>query len=112
MTRPHLSTNHFDTARVLTPTLPPTHDYNTYHAVLVVSFSLFGTGPIILHSDPPTHTTSCNAQPRPLRYHVALVISLSIPAHFLERWALSGMAAVMFVCVLLVAVSRVTYNRR
>ena len=52
-----------------------------------------------------------HAQPA-RRYHVALVISLSIPAHFLENWALSAMAGVMFVCTVLVAAVQVRYDRR
>lgn len=47
-----------------------------------------------------------------IRYHIALVISLSIPASVLENWALSAMAAVMFLCCMMVSLARVHYKRR
>ena len=70
---------------------PNSPNTNTYSLILIISLNLV----------PPIH-----------RYHIALVISLSIPAPVLEHWALSAMAGVMVVCGLLVVMVPVQYNRR
>jgi hypothetical protein len=55
------------------------------------------------------HRRHCNPF---TRYHIALVISLSIPAKILEKWALTAMAVVMLVACVLVAAVPVKYKRR
>ena len=46
------------------------------------------------------------------RYHLVLVVSLSIPPEALQHSALLGMAAAMVAVVLLMAVVRVEYRTR
>eukprot|EP00041_Stephanoeca_diplocostata_P008890 m.132997 g.132997 ORF g.132997 m.132997 type:complete len:487 (+) comp17519_c0_seq1:330-1790(+) len=45
-------------------------------------------------------------------YHVALVISLSLPSSVLTRWSLTAMAVAMGFCTVLVVFARVQYQRR
>jgi hypothetical protein len=44
-------------------------------------------------------------------YHVMLVISLSVPATFLNKWALLGTAMVMCCCFVLTSLTTVKYHR-